>query len=313
MRTLILFLMALTVPALAQSVFRDVSFEQAQKLAGNRPLVVEFGAGWSQPTNQMKQVWNDPKLADWIRNQAVAVRVDGDKRKDLIKRFGVKSYPTILVLHGDKELGRKVGLQKAGPLVSWLAGKALDVAAQPTGEELDTLSVWSSASGATITLLGTTGNPRPEMVMVGNTNRMSVKFPVIAGEGNTWFNYTGNGIVMRAYRNGDEIVVQDPQKSTFRWTRRGGDSKFPIPEYKPDRFLGWKHPSGKEKIRMLRSKDAISLELYIKKGDKWYTKATRARWVSYPNTFVIADKRPVPGTFLTSGNLKLGSVTYWPD
>ncbi len=52
----------------------------------------------------------------------VAVKVDGDERRDLVKEFKVNAYPTIILVGKDgKELRRLVGYQSVSQMVVFLS------------------------------------------------------------------------------------------------------------------------------------------------------------------------------------------------
>jgi len=51
----------------------------------------------------------------------VAVKVDGDEEKALVKRHGVKAYPTLILLGVDgREIRRAVGYQGVREMVKFL-------------------------------------------------------------------------------------------------------------------------------------------------------------------------------------------------
>jgi thiol:disulfide interchange protein DsbD len=61
-------------------------------------------------------------VAAWIRDNAVAVRIDTFKtRKDLAPKLGILSYPTVILLDGDgRELRRLLGFQKPAEMLKFL-------------------------------------------------------------------------------------------------------------------------------------------------------------------------------------------------
>jgi thiol:disulfide interchange protein DsbD len=63
-------------------------------------------------------------VAAWIQAHAVPVRVDTDRRRrDLLPRLNILSYPTVLLLDGDgKELRRILGFQKPPEMLRFLKG-----------------------------------------------------------------------------------------------------------------------------------------------------------------------------------------------
>ncbi|MCZ6691542.1 MAG: thioredoxin family protein [Planctomycetota bacterium] len=104
-------------------------FEKAEKMAKKKGkiLLVDFETTWCGPCAMMdKYVYSADKLVAAAKDY-VCVKVDGDIRKDLKKRFVVTRYPTLILLdpHGE-EIGRRVGYQSVAGLSEWFArtGKA---------------------------------------------------------------------------------------------------------------------------------------------------------------------------------------------
>ena len=93
-------------------------FEQARDEATRRemPLLVHFHADWCMPCQRMEQdVLRAPAFVEQLGKRFVGVRVDGNKRSDLMRRYGVRSLPSDIFLAPDGEvLARSTGYQDRG-------------------------------------------------------------------------------------------------------------------------------------------------------------------------------------------------------
>ncbi|WP_437201820.1 YHS domain-containing protein [Planctomicrobium sp. SH664] len=88
--------------ASAQTWYTDVMAARRKAEELNRPLLIHFGATWCGPCQQMeKQVLNQPAVLDRLKATVVGLKIDGDKHEDLVQRFGIKSFPTDLIVEPD--------------------------------------------------------------------------------------------------------------------------------------------------------------------------------------------------------------------
>jgi thiol:disulfide interchange protein DsbD len=104
---------------------QDLEGALAQAKATGRPVLVDVYAEWCADCKELdRKTWPDPEVAAWIQAHAVPVRVDTDRRRrDLLPRLGILSYPTVLLLDGDgKELRRILGFQKPPEMMRFLKG-----------------------------------------------------------------------------------------------------------------------------------------------------------------------------------------------
>lgn len=95
----------------------------ARAKAERKLVVVDVWAEWCAACKELdEKTWPDPRVADWLGRNAVAVRVDTDRvRKDLEKSLGILGYPTVLVLDANGTiLRRQEGFQKPEAMLAFL-------------------------------------------------------------------------------------------------------------------------------------------------------------------------------------------------
>jgi tetratricopeptide (TPR) repeat protein len=125
--------------------FFEGSFEEARTVAqaSNRLLFLDVGAYWCPPCHELdEKTFTDPRVGEWLNKHAVALHIDAEKGEgpDLVKRYRVQAYPTMLVLEASGvEKGRLVdfvppdelvpkleALAKGGNVLAELEKKAAD-------------------------------------------------------------------------------------------------------------------------------------------------------------------------------------------
>ncbi len=101
----------------------DLSKAQAKAKAEKKLLFVEFtGSDWCPPCKKLKsEILSTADFAEYAKKNLVLVQLDFPRSKEqsaelkkanqeLSKKFGVRGFPTVLVLDGEgKELDRQVG------------------------------------------------------------------------------------------------------------------------------------------------------------------------------------------------------------
>jgi thiol:disulfide interchange protein DsbD len=103
----------------------EQDLEGALAKANGKLVIVDTYAEWCAQCKELdEKTWPDPQVTAWLKDNAVAVRIDMDKvRKDLAKRYGIQGYPTVLVLDGQgRELRRVMGFQKPAEMLRFLKG-----------------------------------------------------------------------------------------------------------------------------------------------------------------------------------------------
>jgi thioredoxin 1 len=106
-------------------LFRALSFEEAADAArrAGRWLLVDATAEWCQPCKAMERTtWRDPTLCDWVKEHAIAIRLDIDANEEIARSLGIRSVPTVIAFKSGVEVDRVTGLRNAPALRDWLDG-----------------------------------------------------------------------------------------------------------------------------------------------------------------------------------------------
>jgi protein disulfide-isomerase len=114
---------ALTLPAAEGEWHTDLAKAQEKAKAEKKLVLIDFtGSDWCPPCKNLhKTVLTSEEFAKFASDSLVLVEIDFPKSKpqsdeikaanrELGKKFGIKGYPTVIVLDGEgKEVFRKVG------------------------------------------------------------------------------------------------------------------------------------------------------------------------------------------------------------
>lgn len=97
----------------------DIEGSLQRATANGQPVLMEFTADWCVFCKKMeKNTFTDPDVAEQISRNFVAVKVDADKNKDLVKELGIKGLPAIIVVSPDlKVIERISGFQTPEALI----------------------------------------------------------------------------------------------------------------------------------------------------------------------------------------------------
>jgi len=98
------------------------SFEE-RVLKCDKPVLVDFYAEWCNPCKRLT-----PLLEEFAGEhpEVRVVKVNVDENEELVKRFGVTSMPTLLVLRGGQVTSRSMGLVPKEKLVEIVGSGAAD-------------------------------------------------------------------------------------------------------------------------------------------------------------------------------------------
>lgn len=84
------------------------------------PVMIDFYADWCGPCKMMAPVFAD--FAKRQRGQVLVAKVDTDANPNVSMRFGIRSIPTLTVMHGGREVQRQVGAVPMAALERMVAG-----------------------------------------------------------------------------------------------------------------------------------------------------------------------------------------------
>lgn len=98
----------------------------ALTLAGmtGKRVLVDFTATWCGPCKTMDELVFSSKAVVDASADTIFVKVDADAQRDIIKKFKVTAYPTLVMLDGTgKELKRVLGYQSIREMVAFLTAE----------------------------------------------------------------------------------------------------------------------------------------------------------------------------------------------
>jgi len=81
------------------------------------PIVVDFWAEWCGPCKMMAPIFVQ---ASQQRPTVLFVKVDTESAQHTASRFQIRSIPTLMVLHGGREIARSAGAMPLPQLLAWL-------------------------------------------------------------------------------------------------------------------------------------------------------------------------------------------------
>jgi len=117
-----LFIFLITSSILAEEIWNS-SFEKGMQSAreNNLPVVIDFYTDWCKYCEILEnKIFPDPEVSKELE-QFQKIRINGEENKDLIKKFQITGYPTVLFLDSKGGyLGRVVGLPSARDLANRL-------------------------------------------------------------------------------------------------------------------------------------------------------------------------------------------------
>lgn len=106
--------------AIEETALTFLPIEQglAQARASGRPVLVDFSAIWCGACRAMHQnLFTDPGVKDALARDYVLVRVDYDspEAEGFMQRYGVRGFPTLLVVDAAGTLLRRLPVPASAP------------------------------------------------------------------------------------------------------------------------------------------------------------------------------------------------------
>lgn len=103
---------------------KDFKQAEADARAQGKPLFLDFETTWCGPCKTMtRYVYSAEKVVRAASAaEVIAVKLDGDEARDLVKRFSVQAYPTMILLSPEgKEIRRARGYRGVAAMAEFFA------------------------------------------------------------------------------------------------------------------------------------------------------------------------------------------------
>ena len=109
---------------MAVASITDDSFD-AEVLASDKPVVVDFWADWCGPCKQVAPTFE--ALAEELGDKVKIVKLNIDDHPLSAQRFGVRGLPTFMVFQGGQVTATHLGAMNKARMIEWLKQSAPSV------------------------------------------------------------------------------------------------------------------------------------------------------------------------------------------
>lgn len=99
-------------------MLKEITAAEFDELALKGVVLVDFFSTTCGPCKMLSFVLNDVEKV--LGEKVTILKVDFDKNKDLTEKYGVKGYPTLIVLKDGAEVKRMQGLQQKPAIIKAL-------------------------------------------------------------------------------------------------------------------------------------------------------------------------------------------------
>ncbi|MCG8486808.1 MAG: thioredoxin TrxC [Chromatiales bacterium] len=89
------------------------------------PLLVDFWAPWCGPCRMMAPAFE--AAAKQLEPQIRLIKVNTEEAQQLGMRYGIRSIPTLMLIHRGKELARQAGAMDQAGIVSWTRDRLMGI------------------------------------------------------------------------------------------------------------------------------------------------------------------------------------------
>lgn len=90
----------------------------AKFMPSDLPLVIDFWAQWCGPCRMMAPTF--AQAAQAFKGRALFLKAETDQLPELSQQYGIRSIPTLMIMHQGRELIRQPGVMPAAQFEQWL-------------------------------------------------------------------------------------------------------------------------------------------------------------------------------------------------